>query len=157
MDDITVARAVHVLSVIHWFGGVAFVTAVILPAVSRLAMPTERLALFEAVERRFAAQARVSVPLAGLSGLYMVERLDLWPRFLDPAAWWLLAMLLLWLAFMAILFLFEPLLLRGWFGRRAVADPAGAFAVVRRAHWLLLAAGAVTAGAGVLGAHGGLS
>jgi uncharacterized membrane protein len=157
MDDVTIARTIHVLSIIHWFGGVAFVTAVILPTVSRLATPAERFALFEAIEHRFAAQVRLSVPLAGVSGLYMVERLDLWSRFLDPAAWWLGAMLLLWLAFMAILFVLEPLLLRGWFARRALADPAGAFTLVWRAHWLLLAAGAVTAGAGVLGAHGGLS
>lgn len=156
MDDVTVARTIHVLSVVHWFGGVAFVTAVILPAVSRRTRAAGRLALFEAVEHCFAAQVRVSVPLAGLSGLYMVERLDLWPRFLDPAAWWLIAMLLLWLVFMAILFVLEPLVLRGSFARRARTDPDGAFALVRRAHWLLLAAGAATAGAGVLGAHGGL-
>jgi uncharacterized membrane protein len=36
MDDITLARAVHVLAVVHWMGGVAFVTLVILPAIAAI-------------------------------------------------------------------------------------------------------------------------
>jgi uncharacterized membrane protein len=154
MDDVTLARAVHVLAVLHWFGGVAFVTSVVLPAVSRLAVPERRLEMFEAVERRFAAQVRVSVPLVGLSGAYMAERLDAWSRFVEPAGWWLAAMAIVWLLFMAILFVLEPLVLHDWFARRAIAEPEGAFALAGRLHWVLLAAGALTAAAGVLGAHG---
>lgn len=156
MDDIAVARAVHVLAVLHWFGGVAFVTTVVLPAV-RLAEPFRRLELFEAVERRFAGQVRVSVPLVGLSGAYMVERLGLWSRFVEPAGWWLAAMAIVWLLFMAILFVLEPFVLHDWFARRALADPDGAFVLAQRLHWILLAAGMATAAAGVLGAHGALS
>ena len=154
MDGITLARAVHVLAVLHWIGGVAFVTTVILPSVASIAAPAERLALFETIEHRFSRQVRVSVPLAGLSGLYMVERLDLWRRFIEPGGWWLTAMALVWLLFMTVLFVLEPFLLRDWFHRRALADPGRAFADVQRAHRVLLFAGAVTAGAAVLGAHG---
>jgi uncharacterized membrane protein len=154
MDDVTIARAVHVLAVLHWFGGVAFVTSVVLPAVSRLAEPARRLALFEEIERRFARQVRISVPLAGVSGAYMAERLALWPRFIDPAAWWLMAMAFVWLLFMVILFVLEPLVLHDWFADRALADPDGTFALVQRLHWILLAAGAATAAAGILGARG---
>jgi uncharacterized membrane protein len=154
MDDIAIARAVHVLAILHWFGGVAFVTTVVLPAVSRLAEPERRLATFEAVERRFAGQVRLSVPLAALSGAYMAERLHLWPRFVEPAGWWLAAMAIVWLLFMAILFVLEPLVLHDWFARRALADPDATFALVQRLHWILLAVGTVTAAAGVLGSHG---
>ncbi|MDP1910091.1 MAG: hypothetical protein Q8K85_17475 [Hyphomicrobium sp.] len=154
MDDLTLARAVHVLAVIHWIGGVAFVTAVILPAIAAFEEPSRRLALFEAIEHRFSAQVKISVPVAGLSGVYMAWRLDAWSRFLEPAGWWLAAMALAWLLFMAILFVFEPLLLRGWFHRRATADPAGTFRQVQRAHAFLLLIGTAVAAAGVLGAHG---
>jgi uncharacterized membrane protein len=154
MDDVTIARAIHVLAVIHWMGGVAFVTLVVLPAVACAVDPARRLELFEAIERRFSAQVRVSVPLAGLTGAWMAERLDLWGRFLDPAAWWLGAMALVWLLFMAILFVIEPFILRESFRRRATADGASAFRLVQRAHWALLAAGTVAAAGGVLGAHG---
>jgi uncharacterized membrane protein len=153
MEDITLARAVHVLAVVHWIGGVAFVTAVVLPAVGA-APPAQRFALFDAVEQRFAAQVRVSVPVAGLSGAYMAERLDIWSRFLEPAGWWLAAMAALWLVFMAILFVVEPFIGHDWFHRHALADPDGAFRLVQRLHWMLLSAAAVVAAAGVLGAHG---
>lgn len=154
MDDLTVARAVHVLALIHWIGGVAFVTAVILPAIAVFEVPSRRLVLFEAIERRFSAQVKVSVPVAGFSGFYMAWRLDAWERFLEPSGWWLTAMVLVWLLFMVILFVVEPLLLRGWFHRRAMAEPEATFRRVQSAHWILLLAGTTTAAAGVLGAHG---
>ncbi|MBL8674757.1 MAG: hypothetical protein IPK81_10035 [Rhodospirillales bacterium] len=154
MDDITIARAIHVLAVVHWIGGVALVTTVLLPAAARLAGPAARLALFEAVEGRFARQARISVALAGLSGIYMTHRLDAWDRFLDPAAWWMHAMALLWIAFTAVLFVAEPLFLHRWFHARAATRPAETFRLVGRAHWALLAASALTTAAAVAGAHG---
>ena len=32
MDDFTIARALHVLAVVAWIGGVAFVTTVLMPS-----------------------------------------------------------------------------------------------------------------------------
>jgi uncharacterized membrane protein len=46
MDDGTVARALHVIFVVLWIGGVAFVTTVLLPAIRRLKAPRERIQLF---------------------------------------------------------------------------------------------------------------
>jgi len=153
MDDVTLARALHVLAILHWIGGMAFVTLVVLPLARRAADPHDGLALLESIERRFSLQVRLSVPLAGLSGFYMTERLDAWPRFLDPAQWWLSAMVLLWLLFMTILFVVEPAIGPRLFeaGR---ADPAGLLRRVARVHWLLLGAGTAVAGGAVLGAHG---
>ena len=154
MDDVTVARTIHVLSVVHWFGGVAFVTAVVLPAIGRLAAPADRLPLFETIERRFASQVRISVPLAGLSGFYMVERLDLWPRLVHPTGWWLVAMIAVWAMFMAVLFVLEPFVLHDWFRRRAAIDPVSIFRLMQRVHWVAVVAGFAVAGAAVLGTHG---
>ena len=92
MDDLAIARAIHVFGVVLWIGGVAFVTTVLLPAVRRMKSPEERVAFFEAVEGRFAWQARGTTLLVGLSGFHMVGRWDLWSRFLDPAYWWMHAM-----------------------------------------------------------------
>ena len=60
------ARVVHVLGVVLWIGGVAFVTTVLLPALRRTADPARRLALFEELEGRFAFQARIVTVLTGL-------------------------------------------------------------------------------------------
>jgi len=154
MDDLAIARAIHVLSVVHWIGGVAMVTAVILPAVARLAGPARRLDLFETIEGRFSKQARISVPLAGITGFYMTERLGAWDRFADATFWWMHAMVLVWTFFMVVLFVAEPLFLHRWFRARMNVAPEATFAFVRRAHWLLLVLASVTVVGAVLGVHG---
>lgn len=154
MTDVVIARALHLLAVVHWIGGVFIVTAVILPAVARLADPARRVALFEEIEGRFSLQAKLSVTLAGASGFYMTHRFDAWSRFLDPSYWWMHAMVLVWAVFTFVLFVAEPLFLHAWFRRRAAYDPAATFALIQRFHWLLLTASLVTTAAAVLGAHG---
>jgi uncharacterized membrane protein len=156
MDDLTLARALHVLSVVHWIGGVAFVTLVLLPAVRKLASPRERVALFEKIERRFAVQARISTLIAGLSGFWMTARLDAWSRFADHRFWWMHAMLGLWAIFTLMLFVLEPLVLHRWFMARAQSDPEATFTLIQRLHIALLSASAFTVAAAVLGAHGWL-
>lgn len=157
MDDLTIARAVHVLAIVHWIGGVSLVTLVLLPGLMGAVAPDERLPLFEAIEGRFGRQARLSTLLAGLSGVYMTYKLNAWDRFLDPAYWWMHAMLLVWAIFTIVLFIAEPLVLHRWLHERATADPDGTFQIVRRLHMVLLALSAVTVGAAVLGAHGQLN
>lgn len=156
MDWLTLLRALHVVTVVHWIGGVAFVTLVVLPAVGRLETAERRIALFEAVENGFAAQARWSVTLAGLSGLTMTHLLGAWDRFLSASFWWMHLMLLLWVVFTIVLFVAEPLVLHDWFRRRAARDPDGTFRLVRRFHLLLLTLSAVAVAGAVLGAHGAL-
>jgi uncharacterized membrane protein len=154
MDDVTIARALHVLAIVHWIGGLTMVTAVILPAIRRYPDRTRRAALFEAVESRFAWQARISVTVAGLTGFYMAYRLDAWDRFLDPGYWWMHAMVLLWAFFTIMLFIAEPLFLHARFSQQAARDPDRALTMVQRAHNVLWTLAAITVGAAVLGAHG---
>ena len=154
MDDLTIARALHVLAIVHWIGGVALITAVILPAVARFSEPSRRIAVFEEIEGRFSLQAKVSVTLAGLSGFYLTHRLDAWDRFADPQFWWMHAMVAVWAVFTFVLFIGEPLFLHAWFIRRAKRDPESTFAVIHRAHWILLGLSAIAVAGGVLGAHG---
>lgn len=156
MTDIVFARALHVLAVVHWIGGVSMVTLVILPAIKHFAEPARRQSLFEAVEGRFSGQAKISVTLAGLSGFYMTWRLDAWYRFLDPAYWWMHAMVLVWLLFTFILFIAEPLFIHKILRCHAATDPdpLRVLDFIQYSHWLLLFISATTAAAAVLGAHG---
>jgi len=64
MEPAVVARALHVLGVVLWIGGVAFVTTVLLPSVRRMKSPEERVAFFESIEGRFAWQARGAIRTA---------------------------------------------------------------------------------------------
>ena len=155
LDDIELARALHVLFITHWIGGVAFVTLVALPLARARGNPREGWTLFEAIERRFSAQVRWSIPLAGATGLWMAWRLDLWAEFADPAFWWLDAMVLVWALFMAFVFVVEPIA-HARLESEAAHDPSGVLRRHFRAHIVLLTAAAVTILGAVAGAHGGL-
>ncbi len=154
VDRLALARALHVAGIVWWIGGVAFVTAVLLPGLRDAVPAAGRMALFDRLERRFAAQARVATVVVGLSGAYLLEALSAWGRFADPAQWWLHAMVGLWALFTLMLFVLEPLVLHRWFEARAARDPDGTFRVVRRLHHVLLAASVVTVLAAVGGSHG---
>jgi uncharacterized membrane protein len=65
LDDIELARALHVLFLVHWIGGVAFITLVAVPLARANEDARKGWALFETIERRFAAQVRISLPLLG--------------------------------------------------------------------------------------------
>jgi uncharacterized membrane protein len=154
VDEVTIARALHVLAVVLWIGGVGFVTTVLLPAVRRLRAPEERLALFDVVERRFAWQARITTLLTGLTGMDMLIRLDLWNRFLFASYWWMDAMVLVWLLFTLMLFVAEPLFLHRWLMARAKAEPEATFRLVAKSHRLLLTLSVITVLGAVAGSHG---
>jgi uncharacterized membrane protein len=153
--DITVARILHVLSIVLWIGGVGFVTTVMFPAVRKSTPPEGRLAAFLTFEAGFAWQARLSVALAGLSGLYMTYRLDAWDRFMSASYWWMHAMVCLWLIFALMLFLIEPFVLH----RRLAAamqrpDSGRIFDRMEGFHRVMLVLSLVTVFGAVAGSHG---
>jgi uncharacterized membrane protein len=153
--DLALARVLHVLAIVHWIGGVAFVTLALTPAIRRSHPPEQRLAAFAAYEHAFAWQARISVAVAGLSGLWLVWRLQAWDRFRHLSFWWMDAMVGLWLVFALMLFVLEPLVLH----RRMQAEvrsarAAAAFERVARFHQLMLLLSLVTVAGAVGGAHG---
>jgi uncharacterized membrane protein len=155
IDDLALARALHVLFVTHWIGGVAFITLVALPLALANEDGAHGWALFEAIERRFSAQVRVSIPLAGATGLWMTWRLDLWSRFADADFWWMDAMAGLWALFMLIVFVVEPLV-HARLEAMAARSPGVALRRLTLAHVVLLTLAIVTILGAVGGAQGGL-
>jgi uncharacterized membrane protein len=151
-DDLTLARAVHVLSIVGWIGGVWFVTFVVMPAIARSEPPEARLAAFHRIEAGFAPQARIWVLLAGASGFWMVWRADMWTRFAEPGFWWMHAMVGLWTVFAVMLFVLEPLVLH----RRMEHSqtPEADFWRMRAMHQALSALALVTVLGAMAGAHG---
>ena len=99
MDRLALARALHVVAVVVWIGGLSIVTTALLPAIRRGELGGNWLAAFQAIERRFVWQARIAILLVGGTGLYMIEEADLWDRFSSLAYWWMHAMVGLWAIF----------------------------------------------------------
>lgn len=155
-DDLALARVLHVLGIVVWIGGVSMATTVALPAVRRGALGEDRLAAFHAFKRGFVWQARAAVILVGLSGLYMIARMDLWWRFADVQYWWMHAMIGVWTLFFLVLFIGEPLVLHRIFPPWARRDPEAAFAALHGVHKLLLVLAIVAIIGAVAGSHGWL-
>jgi uncharacterized membrane protein len=154
MDDLTIARVLHVLAVVLWIGGVGFVTTGLLPAVRQLKEPAEQAELFDAIERRFASQARITTAMVGLSGFYMLIRFNLWDRFRHLAYWWMHAMIAVWLIFTVMLFVIEPFILRGKRGGRASEKSEGTLKFQQWLHWVLFLLSLITIAGAVVGSHG---
>lgn len=151
--DVTLALALHLVGIVHWIGGLSFVTLIVLPLARSRANAADGVAFFQAVEARFAAQVRLSIPLAGATGLWMTYRLDIWARFADPHFWWMAAMAGLWSIFALMVFVLEPLS-RGKIAEQARRGPAALLRRVGRLHMLLLVLSLLTVLGAAAGAHG---
>ena len=147
MSLFNVLLALHVLGVVWWIGGVAFVTCVMLPTVHRL--PAEaRIARIRQFEHRFALQARLAVLLVGLSGFWMLTLFG-WDRLAPEQGWWLDLMILVWVLFALMLFVFEPL---GLPERMGIVRRRNVFLLL---HIFLLVLALAAVFCGVIGARGG--
>lgn len=156
VDDLALARAIHVLAVTHWIGGVAVVTTIVLPRARAISDPWRAVEFFESFERQFARQVRVSILLVGLSGIYMLTRLNAWNMFRDPSFWWLHLMIAVWLVFALVVYVLEPIFLHRRFHDFALRNKDRAFTAAVGFHIVLLTVAAIAIAAGVLGAAGAL-
>ncbi len=70
------ARVIHVISIVLWIGGVAFITTVVIPSLRRMPDPQQRWELFEKFESRFALQAKFVTAAAVISEVIMIGALN---------------------------------------------------------------------------------
>lgn len=154
MDQLTLARVLHVLAVVLWIGGVSMVTTVIIPAIKRLKSKEDQINTFEQIEGRFAIQAKITTLITAITGFYMMYKLDAWDRYLDVRYWWIHAMTLMWLIFTVVLYILEPLVLHKLFKKHVQRHPEKTFRFVHRAHWVLLILSLITIFGAVAGSHG---
>lgn len=148
------ARALHVVGVVVWIGGVAFVTTSLIPSLRAMANVDERLELFDQLEGKFAFQARIATVITGLTGFYMLEYMGAWDRYQQMQFWWVHMMTLIWLIFTVILFVLEPLVLHRRFKLLATENSDKAFALLHNMHKIILALSLITIFVTVAGVHG---
>jgi uncharacterized membrane protein len=154
MENLTLARVIHIFAVILWIGGVAMVTTVIIPAVKKLKSKEEQIKTFEEIEGRFALQAKITTLITGITGFYMMYELDAWERYFDYRFWWIHAMTFIWVIFTLILFVLEPFVLHKLFKKYAEKNPLRTFSIMHTAHWILLLLSLLTTAGAVAGSHG---
>ena len=148
------ARALHVVGVVLWIGGVAFVTTTLIPSLREMSDADQRLPLFEQLEGKFAFQAKLVTLITGLTGFYMLEYMGAWDRYQQVQFWWIHLMTLIWFIFTIVLFVLEPLFLHRRFNQMATENSDKAFSLLHRMHKVLLALSLVTVFVTVAGVHG---
>jgi uncharacterized membrane protein len=149
-QNFVLARVLHVVAVVLWIGGVAFVTTVLIPAIRKSQKPEERLKTFELLESKFSFQAKFTTLLTGLSGFYMLHVMNAW----STMRWWVYLMIFVWFIFTLVLFVLEPLFLHKWFHRKAEEDPEKSFFVLQLMHIILALVSLLAIACGVACAHG---
>ena len=154
MDSLTLARAIHILSIVIWMGGVIFVTLVLIPTLRRSSFRNDQLSIFNAIENQFASIARLMVILAGLSGLYMTYRRDAWSRFSQLSYFWMHAMVFVWLLFFLALFVIEPFFLKDHGRMVKKENNVDSLKKTQIVHFIILVLSLITIAVSVMGAHG---
>lgn len=154
LDYFVLARTLHVIGVVIWIGGVAFVTTVLIPSLKKITDTRYRLELFEQLEGEFAFQARIITLITGVTGIYMLYVLNVWDRYQQLQFWWMHLMTFIWAVFTVVLFVLEPLVLHRWFREQATKDSENAFAWLHRMHKILLTLSMLAVLGAVAGSHG---
>jgi uncharacterized membrane protein len=153
-DFFVLARVLHIIGVVLWIGGVAFLALVVVPTLRSLPDPEKNFKIFAAVEGRFKGQAKIVTLMTGLSGFFMLFWLNAWDRYLDLSFWWVHLMTFIWFFFTLVLFVIEPILIKRNIHEKAMRDPAATFRFVHRMLKILTALSMIAILGTIAGVHG---
>ncbi len=150
----------HLIAVILWIGGLAFITTMVFPIIIRTKDPLAKVLLFQKIEHRFAKTARIYNLITGASGIIMVLLMGWQSALFTRAGIPLLVMALIWVLWFIMLFGLEPLVIKKMLERMMKnsekMDIDAVFARMNRMHWILLVISLIAATGGAIFAHGAL-
>lgn len=149
---------IHLLTVIIWIGGLAFVTIIILPMAINTKDSLQKVLTFQRVEHRFAKLARIYNVVTGVSGFVMLY-LSGWHKMLFTRQGIPLTfMTLTWVFWFVMLWGLEPIVIKKMLDKMLKSgekmDIDGVFLKMNRLHWFMVALSLAAAAAGALTAHG---
>lgn len=149
-----ILTAIHVLGVVIWIGGVAFVTMVVFPMIMRMEGSIEKMIFFQGVEHRFANIAKISVGVVGITGAWLLYLTGQWRTLFTAAGIAPTLMVIVWTMYVFVL-LFEAHLFKLIFRGEAQQDTSKVFARLSAFHWVVLGLGLLAVAVGVWAGHGG--
>jgi uncharacterized membrane protein len=141
------ALIIHVLSIVIWIGGVAFVTMIIFPMIQRTENSLEQVMMFQGVEHRFGKIAKAMVIIAGLSGFYLAHT-----NGLSVGVW---IMIVVWTVYASLLFFLEKPLFKKLFSKPSgkELDTKQVFFRLQVFHWVVLGLSFFAVAAGIWTGH----
>jgi uncharacterized membrane protein len=153
--SVSILIAVHVLGVVVWIGGVAFVTMIVFPMITRMEDSFEKVLFFQGIEHRFAGIAKSAVAMVGLTGGWLLYITSEWRILFSMAGIGPTLMVLVWTFYLFVL-LFEGRIFKMIFKGSAQQDSVKIFSLLSRFHWVVLGVSLLTVGVGVWAGHGGV-
>ena len=151
---IPVLVAVHVVTILLWIGGVAFVTLIIFPIIATTGDSLEQVLLFQRVEHRFARHARIYIALSGITGFWLLHLYNMDRILFTRQTIGVSIMLFAWVFYLLVL-LFEKRIFAKIFGKPDRFDSAKVFRFLAAFHWVVLGISLLAVFAGVWQGHGG--
>ncbi len=109
---LTVLLIIHVIGVIIWIGGVAFVTLVIFPMMYRMEGSLEKALFFQGVEHRFAGMVRWLIGIVGATGLIILYVEYGFAIRLEMRGVGILVMIIVWTFYTTVLLAERKILLK---------------------------------------------
>lgn len=146
--------AIHVLGVVIWIGGVAFVTIIVFPMLIGMEGSLEKMILFQGIEHRFAKIAKISVAVVGISGAWMLQLTGEWKTLFSARGMGPTLMVIVW-TFYVLVLIFEARLFKALFRGEAQQNTSKAFLRLSVFHWVVLVFSLLAIGVGVWTGHGG--
>ena len=148
----TLLLIIHVIGVIIWIGGVAFVTMVIFPMMYRTEGSLEKALLFQGVEHRFAGIVRWLIAIVGATGVYLLAARYGLGILAETRGIGILIMIFAW-TFYTTVILSERKLFSRIFADPAKIDMDKALRTINTMHWVLLTVSFAAVAGGVWFAH----
>ncbi len=152
---------IHLLTVIIWIGGLAFVTMIVLPMAIKMPDALQKVLLFQRIEHRFAGMARIYNLIVGATGFVMIYQTGWYKLLFTRAGLPLTVMTLIWVFWFVMLWGLEPLVIKRMLANMMKQgdkmDIDTVFLRMNRLHWFMVLISLVAATAGVLVAHGPIS
>lgn len=152
---IPLLTALHVVLVVLWIGGVAFVTVIIFPMLQTMEDSFEKVFLFQRIENKFARQARFYAWTTGITGVILLYLTDQFRILFTMRGLAITIMLLAWLIYIFIL-TFEKKIFKALYSQTEKLDISKIFLRLNVFHWFILGLSLLAVFTGVFSGHGGL-
>ena len=149
---LTVLLIIHVIGVIIWIGGVAFVTMVIFPLMYRTEGSLEKALLFQGVEHRFAGIVRWLIAIVGGTGFYLLFAKYGFSILSTRRGIGILIMIFAWTFYTAVI-LSEKKVFGKIFANPEKIDMDKALRLINAMHWVLLTVSFSAVAGGIWFAH----
>ena len=147
------SAALHVIGVVIWIGGVAFVTIILLPMIHEMTDPMEKALLFQRVEHRFSKIVKVVIILVGVTGLLNLHQKGLYVILPTVEGIWLDLMIGVYLFYALLIFGLEKILFKKIFKDMKNLNADQIFYRMSAFHWVVLFLSLLAVGAGVIGTY----